>query len=173
MSDIDRVFAQLGGKHTADSDQRETRRIPRKSGSAGSRVVEVVRLAAKRAPSPARASRATDFRVRAATWEDGFPAKSAPAPAPSLPLVAPDVPQPVAHVMPGWAPTVVEPEAKPAPSAELIRRAARGRTAKPPVSRRVADPFDAADDLANCLRCGYVVEPSRERRGLMTCAACG
>jgi hypothetical protein len=40
-------------------------------------------------------------------------------------------------------------------------------------SRRVADPFDANDEGANCLRCGYVVERARERRGLMTCAECG
>jgi hypothetical protein len=41
------------------------------------------------------------------------------------------------------------------------------------LARRVADPFDANDDGANCLRCGYAVEPARERRGLMTCAGCG
>jgi hypothetical protein len=177
MSDIDRVFAQLGGKRSSDGDQRELRRIPRKGSAAGSRVVEVVRLPAKGAPSPGGASRQTDYRLRAATWDDGFPAKSAPAPSVFAPPPAADAPPtvatPVVHVMPGWAPSVVEPEAKPAPSAEPMRRAARGRTVKPPVGRRVADPFDAADDVANCLRCGYVVEPSRERRGLMTCAACG
>jgi hypothetical protein len=39
--------------------------------------------------------------------------------------------------------------------------------------RRVADPFDASDDGANCMRCGYTIEPAREKRGLVTCLACG
>lgn len=181
MSDIDRVFAQLGGRHTADSDQRELRRIPRKGSGAGSRVVEVVRLPAKGAPSPGSASRQTDYRLRSATWDDGFPAKSAPnsslfSPSPAAdapPTVAPRVAPPVAHVMPGWAPSSAEPETRPAPAVEAKQRVARTRRTAPAVSRRVADPFDAADDVANCLRCGYVVEPARERRGLMTCAACG
>ncbi len=177
MSDIDRVFAQLGGKRSSDGDQRELRRIPRKGNAAGSRVVEVVRLPAKGAASPGGASRQTDHRLRAATWDDGFPAKSAPTSSLFSPTPAAEVPQPVVppvvHVMPGWAPSPVEPETRPAPAAEAKPRAARARRTAPTISRRVADPFDAADDVANCLRCGYVVEPARERRGLMTCAACG
>lgn len=177
MSDIDRVFAQLGGKRSSDGDQRELRRIPRKGNAAGSRVVEVVRLPAKGAASPGGASRQTDHRLRAATWDDGFPAKSAPTSSLFSPTPAADAPQPVVppvvHVMPGWAPSPVEPETRPAPAAEAKPRVARTRRTAPAISRRVADPFDAADDVANCLRCGYVVEPARERRGLMTCAACG
>jgi hypothetical protein len=38
--------------------------------------------------------------------------------------------------------------------------------------RRFADPF-ADEDGANCIRCGYLVEPAREKRGLMTCSVCG
>lgn len=52
----------------------------------------------------------------------------------------------------------------------------RGRPRKQPGSpptRRVADPFDIEDCGANCMRCGYAVEPAREKRGLMTCAECG
>ncbi|MFM2148465.1 MAG: hypothetical protein RLZZ187_771 [Pseudomonadota bacterium] len=181
MSDIDRVFAQLGGKRSSDGDQRELRRIPRKGNAAGTRVVEVVRLPAKGAASPGGASRQTDYRLRAATWDDGFPAKSAPTPsvfapppaADALPPVVPPAAPPVVHVMPGWAPSSVEPQIRPAPAADATPRAARTRRTAPAVSRRVADPFDAADDVANCLRCGYVVEPAREHRGLMTCAACG
>jgi hypothetical protein len=51
-----------------------------------------------------------------------------------------------------------------------------GRPRKRPGSapaRRVADPFDASDTGANCMRCGYAIEAGRERRGLMTCVACG
>ncbi len=50
------------------------------------------------------------------------------------------------------------------------------RPREQPVSiatRRVADPFNPSDDGANCMRCGYAVELAREKRGLMTCAACG
>ncbi|MDO9714295.1 hypothetical protein [Paracraurococcus lichenis] len=39
--------------------------------------------------------------------------------------------------------------------------------------RSFADPFAGEDDGANCLRCGYLVEAAREKRGLLTCAACG
>jgi len=44
---------------------------------------------------------------------------------------------------------------------------------EPKPRRRVVDPFDAEDDGANCMRCGYAVEPAREKRGLLTCAHCG
>jgi hypothetical protein len=40
-------------------------------------------------------------------------------------------------------------------------------------ARHFADPFADGDDGANCLRCGYLIEPAREKRGLLTCAACG
>ncbi|GGJ40401.1 hypothetical protein GCM10011320_55070 [Neoroseomonas lacus] len=52
----------------------------------------------------------------------------------------------------------------------------QGRPRKQPTSartRRVANPFDASDDGANCMRCGYAIEPAREKRGLMTCSGCG
>ncbi|WP_372625011.1 hypothetical protein [Falsiroseomonas sp.] len=179
MSDIDRVFARLGGRQTAGSDQRELRNIPRKGASAGSRTVEVVRLPARGAAASEDSPRRTDHRVRAATWDDGFPAKSTPPPS-SAPLpVAAEAPEPVAHVMPTWTPAVAEPSVEPAPvapseaaqpaleSAKQARRTAQGK------ARRVADPFDASDDGANCLRCGYLIEPARERRGLVTCAECG
>ncbi|TDH58003.1 hypothetical protein E2C06_34885 [Dankookia rubra] len=39
--------------------------------------------------------------------------------------------------------------------------------------RSYADPFAEDDDGANCIRCGYLVEPAREKRGLLTCAGCG
>lgn len=178
MSEIDRVFAGLGGRHSAPSARRELRRIPGKGGAAATRTVEVVRLPPKvGAELPGR--QRADLQLRAATWEDGFPAQSArPAPPP-----APEWPQPVraeptAHVMPMWERSRAEPEAPPAPDpAPQAPRARRGRppgsTAPRREERRVADPFDPEDDGANCLRCGYAVEPARERRGLMTCASCG
>jgi hypothetical protein len=113
------------------------------------------------------------------TWDNGFPARTVPPPSPAPLAVAAETPQPVAHVMPACMPAVSEPSvalaptvpseaAQPAPqSAKQAGRAATG------ASRRVADPFDANDDGANCLRCGYAIQPARERRGLMTCAECG
>ncbi len=54
----------------------------------------------------------------------------------------------------------------------LDRRAAKPRPAKMTV-RHFADPFADGDDGANCIRCGYLVEPAREARGLWTCSKCG
>jgi len=39
-------------------------------------------------------------------------------------------------------------------------------------TRRFADPFADDDSGANCIRCGYLVEPAREKRGLWTCSNC-
>ncbi|WP_372623372.1 hypothetical protein [Falsiroseomonas sp.] len=178
MSDIDRVFARLGGRHSAGGDQRELRNIPRKGASAGSRTVEVVRVPARGATPSVGSPRQTDHRVRAATWDDGFPAKSTPPPSPAPLPVADEAPEPVAHVMPMWEPATDEvTSAPPVPGLvedQLGQPTARASTRKARrPSRRVADPFDPADDAANCLRCGYAVEPGRERRGMMTCAECG
>jgi hypothetical protein len=177
MSDIDRVFARLGERHLAGGDQRELRRISRKGGSASNRVVEVVRLPARGAAASAGGPRRADFRVRAETWDDGFPAKSAPPPPPSPQPVAAEAAAPIVHVRPMRERTVLEREvepASPAPSeAGQPPPAKRARRTAPATSRRVADPFDTADDGANCLRCGYAIQPARERRGLLTCAKCG
>ena len=56
----------------------------------------------------------------------------------------------------------------------------RPRVAKPEraniqstsTQRAFADPFAADDTGANCIRCGYLVSPAREKRGLMTCLQC-
>jgi hypothetical protein len=95
--------------------------------------------------------------------------------------VTPEPSQPVTHVMPMWQPSSpqpAQPVAKPAESsvetAVVERR--KPRTSKPyapkATARHFADPF-ADDDGANCIRCGYLVEEAREKRGLMTCAKCG
>jgi len=185
MSDIDRVFARLGGSNRAATEQRELRSISRRGGATGRRVVEVVRLPARGATPGRDPSHRPGARVRSQTWDDGFPAKSAPPPSPSsepvaAEAVAPVTVEPVAHVMPIWKRTVVEPEIEPASTApseaaqQTTQPAAKHarRTAKL-ASRRVADPFDAEDEGANCQRCGYLIQPARERRGLLTCAGCG
>jgi hypothetical protein len=83
--------------------------------------------------------------------------------------------------MPAWEPcraelssnpeTVRPAEALPSADGQRVRNSAAAKARD--LTRRVADPFHADDDGANCLRCGYLVEPARERRGLNTCAACG
>jgi hypothetical protein len=178
MSEIDRVFGRLGPKKPAPNESRGMLNVRRKGSAAGSRTVEVVHLRSRGAtPGKDEPSHATQ-RLRAATWDEGFPARTT-QPAPPAPVSRPTpAPQPVGHVMPVRTLLAPEPEAAPAPA-----EAPRARRGRPPgrprsnmaerQSRRVADPFDASDDGANCLRCGYMVEPAREKRGLLTCAACG
>jgi hypothetical protein len=180
MSDIDRVFARMGGGQPASTEQRELRHIPRRAGAVGSRVVEVVRLPSRHTDPGGGASRRTDPGVRAESWDDGFPARQAPPSQTPQPFVAeaadPSTAEPIAHLMPMWERRAAEPGLAPAPPPDAPQPAptpAPGRARRRAAARRVADPYDAADNGANCLRCGYAVEPARERRGLMTCAGCG
>jgi hypothetical protein len=121
--------------------------------------------------------------VHAAIWPEGFRTKSPVlAPRGELPVAAPELAQPAAHVMPAWEPSqqVAHPVAR---RAELLadpvstRRALAPRMPKavaPEVTARgFADPFADDDSGANCIRCGLLVEAARENRGLLTCAKCG
>jgi hypothetical protein len=175
MSEIDRVFGRLGPKKPGPNERRGMLNVPRKGAAAGSRTVEVVHLRSRGAqPGPDAPGHATQ-RLRAATWDEGFPARATQA-APAAPEPPPAPPAPVAHVMPVRTLLAPEPEAAPAPAETPPARRdrpPRRPEAPEPQARRVADPFDATDDGANCLRCGYLVEPAREKRGLLTCAACG
>jgi len=177
MSDIDRVFARMGGSQTASSEQHEQRRIPRRGGS-GTKVVEVVRLTSRSVGRSSNGPRRHDPGVRAQTWDDGFPTKSPMPPALSPPSIEAEKPQPVGHVLSRLEPTLrtappphSAPERPPSDGARQAPRSPGTKTARS--SRRVADPFDMADDGANCLRCGYAIESAREQRGLTTCAECG
>ena len=172
MDDKDHVFARFKEDKPAGTARREVLTIPRRAGAPGSRVVEVVHVrsggAVKEKP------RRTDGQLRAASWEGGFPARPAIVPAaPPVELLmpAPRPAEPATHVMPAWEPAAPEPDRpEPAPVAKpAVTRAA----VEPKPRRRVVDPFDAEDDGANCMRCGYAVEPAREKRGLLTCAHCG
>jgi hypothetical protein len=168
-SDADRFFPPRGGKgpRAAGGGQRFIRATDRKSGQ--SRSVEVVHL--RRGTAEAGGSpRAEDRSLRGEAWPDGFrPERNAP-PTPFDPPPAPvakPAPQ-IGHVVERapslLAPLPVQPEAAaPAPRP-------RGR---PRQARSFADPFAADDTGANCLRCGYLIEPAREKRGKLTCAACG
>ena len=74
--------------------------------------------------------------------------------------------------MPAWEPAPVE-ASEVAPPLDPPVRIRAPRSPAPATARRVADPFDAEDDGANCMRCGYAVEAVREKRGLLTCGRCG
>lgn len=232
MDDKDHVFARFKDGRPASADRRETLTIPRRAGASGSRSVEVVHVRSGGAVRDRPQRR--DQYVRAASWDGGFPTKQAPrASTPTWPA-APEVAQPVTHVMPVWDSAATEAHAAPAEELVAVPLRGRGRPRKHPVgqpvaapaaiahaeepatqrrgrrrprklvtaaagavpaeepivvaghdpgrprkqpasapTRRVADPFDASDDHANCMRCGYAIEPTREKRGLMTCSECG
>lgn len=82
--------------------------------------------------------------------------------------------------MPGWEP-LLSPLQPVEPAAKIPARIRpRPRAAKPEqsqnqpksIKRAFADPFAAGDTGTNCIRCGYLVSPAREKRGLMTCLQC-
>lgn len=176
MDDKDRVFARFKNDKPEASDRRELLTVPRRAGASGSRVVEVVHVRSGGAIKDR--SRRVDTHVRAASWDGGFPAKR-PVVAPLLvDAGAVEAATPTAHVMPAWEPAAAE--EVPLPPLVLTQpvevRRRRGRPRKESNSaptRRIADPFDASDDGANCMRCGYAIEPAREKRRLLTCARCG
>jgi hypothetical protein len=181
MDDIDRVFARFKDDKPEPTNRRETLSIPRRNGAGGSRTVEVVHLRSGTG-SRDRPQR-LDPQLRAASWDDGFSAQR-PVATPARPAhTAAAATMPTTHVMPAWEPSAAK-EASSAPASEKVAGApnaatqrGRGRPRKEvsttPLPRRVADPFDASDDGAHCMRCGYVMEPAREKRGMMTCSACG
>lgn len=179
MIDKEHVFARFQDSQPSSGDRREQRVIPRR-GSTGNRVVEVVHVKSGAPPRTGAASQKQNTKaqgLRAASWEDGFTARQVTPPPVEEPRPAAPA-QPTIHVMPMWEqagpeedrPASAAPAPAPDHAATTRPRARRAGTAAP---RRVADPFDAQDDGANCLRCGYLVEAERDRRGLMTCAACG
>ena len=185
MSEADRVFSGRRGQgaQAPFGEKRHIVTAPRRSGpGAGkSRVVEVVHVRRDGArpvedhPPPA------PWNQRAETWPEGFRAKPAqPLPPQDIPPAVPDPAPPVVHVMPMWEPQqpaqpVTEPDeplVEPAMAEQHRPRTLKAKTPKN-TARHFADPFAEGDEGANCLRCGYLVEPARERRGLLTCSSCG
>ncbi|HEV7267877.1 MAG TPA: hypothetical protein VGN83_23680 [Falsiroseomonas sp.] len=178
MSDIDRVFARFRDEKAPTIERREVRSIPQR-GTGGSRTVEVVHVRSGAAARHTARPHQSSFGVRAAAWDDGFPARQVVTAAALVEPVSVETTKPIAHVM--LARTYLLAKAEAAPSrpdqeASTPVRRGRGRPRKQAVAsptRRIADPFDPSDDGANCMRCGYAIQPARERRGLMTCAGCG
>jgi hypothetical protein len=187
MSEADRVFPRQDGQgaQTPSSENRLILSAPRRSGFGArkSRVVEVVHVRRGRSRPVEDGARPAPRNVRAETWPEGFRAKSAaPLPQPDIQPVVPEPAQPTVHVMAMWEPSPqqpIQPVAVPAepPVETAVAEGRKPRISKPKTpkvtARRFADPFAADDDGANCIRCGYLVEPAREKRGLMTCSECG
>jgi hypothetical protein len=176
MSEADRVFARMtpAGSHSAPENKELLHIAPRRRGmtTGQSRVVEVVHRHSDRSADAPRRERSS---THAASWPEGFQARSAPVPPPpEAPTAASEPAPPVGHVMPGWEPLLppIDPAATQAVPAAPQRQPKASAVPKTR-ERAFADPFAAEDTGANCFRCGYLVEPAREKRGLMTCAACG
>jgi hypothetical protein len=168
MAEIDTVFARFHDDHAVPQPQRKLLSIPRRGPSSGSRTVEVVHVRSGASPK-GQDQRPRDSGVRAATWSEGFPSKPA-SNRPPVELSAPiQPPQPAVHVMPIWEPAHTDPE----PTQPEAKRRGRPRKIASEPAPIAADPFDPNDDGTNCLRCGLLVQPAREKRGLMTCAKCG
>ena len=184
MTEANRVFSGMKGRagQVPSSEQRIIQRRIRQGGISRSQmqVVEVVhvRHGTKRAVDDQAQLPRPD--VSEETWRDEADAAlmrqlpdlvSAPAAEPQ---------QSVAHVMPMWEPRVAEmPLTVPAgdalaeaPAPAKRKRGRRPGSGSKATDQRYADPFAEEDIGANCLRCGYLVEPARERRGWLTCAKC-
>jgi hypothetical protein len=186
MSEADRIFPRQEGQgeQTSSTEKRFILSAPRRSGFGvgQSRVVEVVHVRRGRSRPGEDNQGPAPRNVRTPTWLEWLRPKSTlPSPQPDIQPAAPEPAQPTVHVVPAWEPSPqqpVEPVATPAkPSVETAvvecRKPRLSKSKTPKVTtRRFADPFAADDAGANCLRCGYLVEPAREKRGLMTCSMC-
>ena len=178
MSEADRVFARMTspGSHSAPEDKELLHIAPRRRGmtTGQSRVVEVVH---RRSDRPSEATRLERSLAHAASWPEGFQARSGPVPPPlEASNATPDPAPPVGHVMPGWEPLLppLEPAgtSEPPPLPQPSPKKARQASPLQMPGRTFADPFATEDTGANCIRCGYLVSPARERRGLTTCVRC-
>ena len=179
MSDADRLFSHSGQRRsrTAPAETRFIVKAPRRGGlgTGQSRVVEVVHLRSSQA-RPRQADAGLDLRhAHAETWPEGLRTKPVPLPLPQdITPAAPTSQPPVGHVLTRWTPTpplvaqlAAEPVA-PAPEPVAVPSRRPRATKRCPASatqRRFADPFARHDDGTNCLRCGYLVEPARAKRG--------
>jgi hypothetical protein len=178
MSEADRVFSRMTtpGALPSREDKQFLQVTSRRRGAVAgqSRVVEVVYRRSSRETVPAEPA-------HGAAWPEGLPGHPAPAlPPAEAPAATPVAAPPVAHVMPGWTPLLpplqsAEEAAKAQSSIRPQRRVAKPEWSRhqPMTTKRTfADPFAADDGGTNCIRCGYLVSPAREKRGLKTCTQC-
>jgi hypothetical protein len=179
MTEADRVFSGMQGRtdKPASIEQRFIQRRHRQGGSSytQTRVVEVVHVRRSgRQPVVGQADQAST-----AAAGPGDLAGSAARHLPEIGAATMfEPPQPVVHVMPMWEPHAeqAQPAAPPddGPTEAPARSLRKGRAPRrQPGARPYANPFAEEEGGANCLRCGYLVEPVREQQGRLTCAKCG
>jgi hypothetical protein len=187
MSEADRVFSARRGQgaQAPFGEKRLILSAPRKGGLGGSksRVVEVVHVRRDGSRPAEGRPHTASWNARAETWPEGFRAKPAqPTPPQDMQPASPEPPPPVVHVMPMWEPSpqqpaqlAAEPGEPPVEAAAPVPRRPRLPKAKTSkvAARHFADPFADGDDGTNCMRCGYLVGPAREKRGFLTCLTCG
>lgn len=177
MNEEDRVFARFKSNKPEASGRREQLTIPRRAGASGSRVVEVVHV--RSSATMKDRPRQVDIHVRAASWDGGFLAKQTAAGAMLIEPMAPEPAKAARHIVTAAEAAAAETGTAPLPHAGEPVVAARQGPGRPhqetpnTPTRRIADPFDAGDDGANCMRCGYAMEPEWEKRGPMICSECG
>jgi len=186
MSEADRVFPAPNGRgpRALTSEKRLILSAPRRSGpGAGkSRVVEVVHVRRDRARQVEDHSPPAPWKLATETSPEASQAVQAqPLPLLDTEPVTPEPAPPVVHVMPMWQPSPLQPapleaELDEGSAGTVVTGQGRPRVPKGPTLkvavRRFADPF-TDEGGANCLGCGYLVQPAREKRGLLTCATCG
>ena len=178
MSEADRVFSRMTtpGSLPSPEEKQFLHVTSRRRGAVAgqSRVVEVVHRRLGHTALPAEQAYAApgpeEFQSRS---DPSSPSSEAPA-ATSVPV------PPVGHLMPGWEPLL--PPIQPAEAAGKIQAGIRPRPRSTKleqskdqpksIKRAFADPYVADDTGTNCMRCGYLVSPVREKRGLLTCLKC-
>lgn len=185
MSEADRVFARMikPCPRSTSKDSEILHVASRQRGAAvnQNRAVEVVYRPLDQSRSPTEPGRRPGSSAYAASWPNGFnvrPAASPPPAVASLKTLEPNLP--VGHLMPGWEPQLLPTQPVEAAvdlstgSGRKLRAAKPERPKNAPRStkRAFADPFSADETGTNCIRCGYLVSPARERRGFLTCVQC-
>lgn len=132
MPDIDRVFARFRDEKAPTTDRREVRSIPQR-GTGGSRTVEVVHVRSGATARPTARPHQSSFGVRAAAWDDGFPARQVVTTAAPVEPVGVQTTKPIAHVMLAKTYLPAKAEAAPLPpgqEASTTVRRGRGRPRK-------------------------------------------
>lgn len=168
---VEVVHVRSGGA-VKDRPRRMDTHVRAASWDGGFPAKQVIATAAFVEPAIAKATMPTAYVMPA--WEPSAEVASAAAPA-DEPIAALRRGRGRPRKHPTLEPAAAEVDAAVADERNTASRRGPGRPPKAianALPRRVADPFDASDTGANCVRCGYAIEAAREKRGLITCLEC-
>ena len=149
-----RVFACMASpeSHPSPEDRQYIHIAPqrRRMPTDQSCVVEVIDL---RSDRPADVRRQKRSSAQAASWTEGFQARSTVPPPLEAPTAASELAPPVGYVLPGWEPLLppLDPAAAQAVSAAPQRQPKASAVPKTR-ERDFADPFAVEDTGAGCGR---------------------